>query len=570
MNHSAPPQETTQTTITRRDFLGLAGLTLVGTSLALQGTNQSWAATAAPGDGTIPTPGKRPNIVLITTDQERYPRHWPENWVLDNLPAHKRLMANGLTFRRFFCNAAMCSPSRATLFTGMHPAQHGVTRTLTHGGSESSTETPLDPATQTMGKMLRSAGYNVVYKGKWHISKHGDGSEPTTADVEALGFSDWVPTTMAGDAEVENFAGGCADWDRITADQAVNFLATQDSTTVEAAPFALFVGLGNPHDVLAYPRTYDTVDDETGCNNYADFDFERGISLPPTVGEDLSTKPTCQAESLNVYAVGLGPTPTPQLKRDYVNFYAALLQEVDKQVTRVLDAIPAALRNNTIVIYTSDHGEMGMSHGGLRQKMFNIYEETVNIPLIIHNPLLFTEPQTTDAYGSLIDLMPTVATLAQVPNKERWRFYGTSLTPVVDAPTSTVQNEILFTFDDKEIGQANGIPTNAQGEKLVTQPYYIRAIFANDADGEWKYARYFDPNGAAAEQYELYQLTDGDGKPVDPNEENNLANAASVAATGNAQFYLDKRGELAQRLAALEAMRLQPLSHTYLPVVQSS
>ena len=284
----------------------------------------------------------------------------------------------------------------------------------------------------------------------------------------------------------------------------------------------------------------------------------------------MSTKPACQAESLNVYAVGLGPTPTPQLKRDYVNFYAALLQEVDKQVTRVLDAIPAALRNNTIVIYTSDHGEMGMSHGGLRQKMFNMYEETVNIPLIIHNPLLFTEPQTTDAYGSLIDLMPTVATLAQVPNKERWRFYGTSLTPVVDAPTTSVQNEILFTFDDKEIGQANGIPTNAQGEKLVTQPYYIRAIFANDADGEWKYARYFDPDGAAAEQYELYQLTDGDGQPVDPNEENNLANAASVAATSSAQFYLDKRSELAQRLAALEATRLQPLSHTYLPVVQSS
>lgn len=86
-------------------------MTVVSTALALQGTQPSWAAAAAPGDGTIPTPGTRPNIILITTDQERYPRHWPENWVLDNLPAHKRLMANGLTFRRFFVTRPCVRPA---------------------------------------------------------------------------------------------------------------------------------------------------------------------------------------------------------------------------------------------------------------------------------------------------------------------------------------------------------------------------------------------------------------------------------------------------------------------------
>jgi arylsulfatase A-like enzyme len=553
--------------ISRREFLGIAGMTLVGTSLALtQATGQ--AAPNAPTDGTIPSPGSRPNIVFLITDQERYPRHWPDDWVAEHLPAHQRLMANGLTFRRFFCNAAMCSPSRATLFTGLHPAQHGVTRTLTVGGSESPTETPLAPGTQTIGKMLAATGYNVLYKGKWHISKHVDGSEPTAEDVAALGFSGWEPTTMANDAAVENFAGGCADWDRITADQAVTFLSGQSTETTAEQPFALFVGLGNPHDVLAYPRTFDTVDEVSGCDNYADFAFERGISLPPTVDEDLSTKPACQTDSLNLYAVGLGTLVSPAQKRNYANFYAALIEEVDKQVGRVLDAIPEELRDNTIVIYTSDHGEMGMAHGGLRQKMFNIYEETVNIPLIIHNPLLFAEGQTTDAYGSLIDLMPTITSFAQVPNKARWFYHGTDLTPVVDDPTREVQNEILFTFDDKEIGQADGIPTTPQGQKLVTQPYYIRAIFTKDKDGEWKYARYFDPNGVAAEEYEMYQLTDGAGRPVDPNETTNLAHDAAVFAGGNTQFYLDKRAELAERLAALEEERLQPLSALYLPVIQ--
>ncbi|MEZ4679122.1 MAG: sulfatase-like hydrolase/transferase [Caldilineaceae bacterium] len=559
---------TSEQHLSRRNFLGMAGMTLAGTALAVSQTGRTFHTATAQG-GTIPAPNIRPNIILIITDQERYPRHWPENWVLDNLPAHKRLMEHGLTFRRFFCNAAMCSPSRATLFTGMHPQQHGVTRTLTVGGTESPTETPLAPGVQTLGKMLADVGYHVAFKGKYHISKAANGGEPTATDAAALGFKEWEPTTMANDAAVENFAGGCADWDRVTADQAVTFLATQSAESTAAEPFALVVGLGNPHDVLAFPRLFDA-EDENGCTNYADFDFERGIDLPPTINEDLSTKPTCQTDSLNLYNVGLGVLTTPLQKRAYANFYAALIQEADKQVTRVLDAIPAAIRDHTIVIYTSDHGEMGMSHGGQRQKMFNVYEETVNVPLIIYNPLLFPQAQTTDAYGSLLDLMPTIASLARVPNRERWLFYGTDLTPLVDNPAQPVQSEILFTFDDKEVGQTNGIPTNPQGKKLVQHPYFIRAIFTQDSDGEWKYARYFDPSGVAAEQYEMYHLRDGNGQAVDPNEESNLAHEAKIMASDLADVYRDKRAELAERLATLEAERLQPLSHIYLPTIQQS
>ncbi len=556
----------TPSTLTRRDFLGAAGVALAGASLAFATPSRGQAQSGR--DGTIPTPGKRPNIILVITDQERYPQHWPTDWATNNLPAHNRLLSNGLSFRRFFCNAAMCSPSRATLFTGLYPAQHGVTRTLTVGGTESPEEPPLPLTIQTMGHMLASGGYHVAYRGKFHITKHADGGEPTAEDAAALGFAGWEPTTMANDAGVENFAGGCADWDRQATDQAVAFLSTQTAETTEQQPFALIVGLGNPHDVLAYPLTWDTVDQETGCSNYTGFDFDLGIDLPATVNEDLSTKPSCQAQSLNVYALGLGPVPLPQQKREYVNFYAGLIQQADIQVGRILDAIPAEVRDDTIVIYTSDHGEMGMAHGGLRQKMFNIYEETLNVPLIIHNPKLFPVPQTTDAYGSLIDLMPTLASFALLPDRDHWFFYGRDLTPIVDNPTNSVQNEILFTFDDDQIGQINGIPTTPQGEPLVAYPYYIRCILANDPDGQWKYARYFDPTGVEPEQYEMYQLRDGEGQPVDPNELENLAHEANAKSLS--KKYIDKRAELAQRLAALEAERLQPLSHNYLPLVQTS
>src|ERR671924_1655572 len=69
---------------------------------------------------------KKPNVLLIITDQEREVMHWPDGWAEANLPARRRLMANGLQFTRAQCNTAACSSSRATFLTGLYPAQHGV------------------------------------------------------------------------------------------------------------------------------------------------------------------------------------------------------------------------------------------------------------------------------------------------------------------------------------------------------------------------------------------------------------------------------------------------------------
>jgi choline-sulfatase len=242
---------------------------------------------------------------------------------------------------------------------------------------------------------------------------------------------------------------------------------------------------------------------------------------------------------------------------------------VDSHVGALLDAIPAEIRENTIVIYTSDHGEMGMAHGGMRQKAFQMYEETVNVPLIIHNPVLFPTAQTTDAYAALIDLMPTLATLAAVPHREAYTFYGTDLTPLLVAPTTTVQNEILFTFDDIWAANPNGTLIHPiTGEEIPRAPKNIRAISTQDNDGEWKYARYFDPAGVEPSQFEMYHLRNGLGLPVDPFELDNLAHESS--SDYNDPMIAAKRDQLAQRLAALETQRLQPLRpRGYLPLIQA-
>lgn len=464
----------------------------------------------------------RPNIVLFITDQERKPMHWPKDWAARNLPNRQRLVNHGLSFENAFCAAAMCSPSRSTFFTGKYPAEHGVVSTLTEGGRISPTEPTLPVNEQNMAKLLRSAGYRVHYRGKWHMSKGADGGDPTPTDVAKYGFDGWKSPDFGGDTKPEHFGGGCADHDGTVTAQAIRFL--ENEAEASDSPFALIVSLANPHDILSYPNSWNQRMGD--CDNYGSASpkaFRQGIGLPPSFSEHLllNHKPSAQVQSQALLAVGLGLLPTPQQAKNYANFYAYLHKVVDENLGEVLDALDAkpAVRDRTVVVRISDHGEMGMSHGGLRQKTFNAYEETLRVPLIISNPVMFPQAASTTALASLVDLMPTLASLAAVPNPGKFTFRGADLTPVIsDAvswpanPTAQVQDSVLFTFDDQNCATPNG-------QFIVQQPNHIRAI----RDKRWKYAVYFDPSGRARAQRELYDLRN------DPNELKNLADPGNPA-----------------------------------------
>ncbi|MFC3241494.1 sulfatase-like hydrolase/transferase [Gordonia humi] len=301
--------------------------------------------------------------------------------------------------------------------------------------------------------------------------------------------------------------------------QALDFLTNQ---APGGGPFALIVSLANPHDILSFPKTWD---EKVGdCDNYgsvAPTAFSQGIDLPGTYKENLRAnhKPSAQVQLKLLLAGGLGPLPTEHDARNYVNFYAYLHKIVDAHLGRILDAIDAdeRLRRDTVVFRISDHGEMGMSHGGLRQKAFNAYEETLRVPLIVSNPTMFPAPARTGALASLVDLVPTMAALAEVPNRGSYGFRGADLTPVIadavahpSSPSASVQDSVMFTFDDVNAAAADG-------QKVVREPNHIRAI----RDTRWKYAVYFDPAGKARAQRELYDLRS------DPDERRNLADPAA-------------------------------------------
>ena len=145
-----------------------------------------------------------------------------------------------------------------------------------------------------------------------------------------------------------------------------------------------------------------------------------------------------------------------------------------------------------MIFRCADHGEMGLSHGGLRQKAFNAYEETINVPLVVSSPAMFAEPRTTAALASLVDVLPTMLGLAGVEPPAGLR--GHDLRPVLDDPAASVRDSVVFTFDDHQAGTAM--------QEAPGQPNRLRAI----RTATHKYVRYHDPSGEAAPEYELYDL----------------------------------------------------------------
>ena len=489
--------------------------------------------------------GQQPDIVIFITDQQRATQQFPAGWEEENLPNLTFLKKNGFSFDRAFCNPCMCSPSRATLLTGTYPAQHGVTQTLTELGNYSPAEGQLDNTMPNIMNMLQGEGYDVQYRGKWHLSKGTTTYATLTAsDIALYGAMGWNPPDSGEDMDPLNFGGGYANHDARYVKEAIDYLRGVKAKRANGnkQPFCLILSLVNPHDVLAYPKT-------AGSYGYFPDNWAgRTIGIPESSNEDLlrNKKPIAQFETLEIQNAGLGPLPTDNDKLNYLNFYGYLLSKVDTELSYVTKELYAedengsCLANSTVIIQTSDHGEMGLTHGGLRQKMFNAYEETIRIPLVMSNPILFAgdQPQHTMKLASLVDVMPTIIDIANVsapPSGLR----GVSLLPLMKEGTP-VQESILFAFDDTKAGLNNKA-------SMVKAANRVRCIRTE----EWKFNYYFDAMGAYIDQFELYDLIN------DPHEMNNLAYDAT---------YQQKREELALQLKQLEREKL--LTHT--PIISKN
>lgn len=613
-------REAESLSIDRRRFLKMVGG--AGALTATHGMLNFWPNQAQAQEYEEAMQQRR-NIIIFTTDQQQELRWFPEGWEAENMPGLTRLRGKGVSFRRAYTNTAMCTPARTTLFTGVYPAQHKSVDTLSEGMSQSEEEHQLDPSLPNIGTVFASAGYDVVWKGKWHLSKGVElpDGDYTSDDIARYGMNGWNSPDAGGDAKLPNYGGGSINndgrffdghtWQDPVGDPSdPDYMFTQADGPINAQfeqnsamaflrekienpggnPFCLIICLINPHDVLGVPGvslanggngTYiegGYYAREDGTSPWIEQSGSLEIQLPPTKEEhlNLNHKPDCQANFLAVSAIGLGPVVTDAKKREYINFYGNLMKLVDRYLVQMLDLLDGddpsvdplkaqELRDKSWVIFASDHGDMAMAHGGLRQKSFQIYEENANIPLIWSNPVDFPTGQDCHELVSHIDFMPTLCAMTGI-DTESYDFRGVDYSSLIENPNGpAVQDSILFTFDDIWSGQdASGSPNG-----IVTAPNRLRALIEKD----YKYVYYFDGLGVATPQDEFYDLRSNTAGGTDTDISTGLGTTGKAVEYTNysqwaesqrhspiaPQGIIDKRTQMEADLQTAMDEELQPL-----------
>ncbi|MFB6862910.1 sulfatase-like hydrolase/transferase [Streptomyces virginiae] len=377
---------------------------------------------------------ERPNILLIVTDEERFSLPRPPGF---SLPGRERIAARGTTFERYYTASAQCSSARSVIYTGQH-----LPITEIYDNDNMPYIRPLDPGLGTLGTMLRSAGYYTSYQGKWHLSNcyvTAENPGPTTDALEPYGFSefnDW------GDIDGGAWAG--LKLDPVIAGQAVRWLRNRAPVVSRDQPWFMAVNFVNPHDIMSFdyggrtqvqlpPGLAHAVVTRAAANipvYQRRWDFE----LPVSLHDDLTGAAPAVREYARMLDTVFGPVADDRHWYDGLNFYLNAIRDVDRSVEFVLDALEASGQaDRTVVVFTSDHGELAGSHG-LRQKGNLAYDENFHVPFVIAHPDLAGGART-EALASSVDIAPTLLEIAGLDAAEAATRHpalkGHSLMPVL-------------------------------------------------------------------------------------------------------------------------------------------
>lgn len=482
---------------------------------------------------------KRPNILFIIVDEERFPTVYEteaiKEWRVKNLKTQELLRKNGMTFTNHYIGSTACSPSRATLFTGQYPSLHGVTQTT--GVAKGAFDPDvfwLDHSTvPTLGEYFRTAGYQTYWKGKWHLSDE-DILIPGTHDAlpsyntktgvpnsaqEAIyekanrlshyGFDGWIgpephgsnPRNSASSAGV-----GISGRDEVYANEVVDLIHSleKNANSPNDQPWLIVSSFVNPHDITLLGLF-------TRFN--PSYNFEIDPTLPfvppaPTANENLLTKPSVQLSYRDIYQQALQPTFDSLL---YRQLYYSLQKKVDDEMYKVFQALQSSIfYEDTIIIFTADHGSLVGAHGGLFQKWHNAYEESLHVPLIIHSPKL-SIPRETDIITSHLDIIPTLLGLANInavdaqkelkkSHSEVHPLVGRDFSPLINGKNNfpRANEPIYFMTDDEFTKGLSQFTVTGKPYESVIQPNHLETVILKLPTGKekteevWKLTRYFD------------------------------------------------------------------------------
>ena len=435
----------------------------------------------------------RPNIVFILTDQQRYDTIAALGFDHVITPNLDRLAARGTVFENMYITAPSCAPSRASLFSGVYPHTNRVFRND-------------EPWNYCWVKDLAESGYRTVNVGKMHtmpvegpfgfherhVVENKDRDHPSlpfyldnwdkayflrglpkpsrVSQRKRSDYDELLGAWVWEDDEIlhpDVFVGQMARWwlDRYTGDE----------------PFFLQVGLPGPHPPYDPTREY--------LDMYADKE------MPAPIPPDTEIQPEAMQElrkfHLGEDADGIvhleNPTPE-QSSRQRAHYYANVTM-IDKQVGDILDALEQrGVADNTIIIFTSDHGDCLGDHG--HSQKWNMYESTVNVPALVSWPGQIPEGKCVEDLVALFDFGPTILEYAGIKPPD-W-MEAKSLKPYFDGSGDTARQRVYAEHSN---------------DALLTGTRFMTMI----RDGSLKLVHFVD-----SENGQLFDLEN------DPNELNNL------------------------------------------------
>ena len=421
----------------------------------------------------------RPNILLITSDQQ----HWTTLGFLNpqiHTPNLDRLARAGTHFSRAYCPNPTCTPTRASIITGQYPAWHGAWTLGTH----------LRPDTPTVGEQLSQSGYHTALVGKAHFQALNSTEEYPSLEVQPTlrqldfwrnfsgpwyGFQNVEVARMhADEAHAGSHYGAWLEdkglnhwqdyfqsyppdaahaprtgaWDLPEEFHYNAWTSERTIAQIDAAgdnPFWLWSSFHDPHPPYLVPEPWASLYDpnvmEIGTLLEGELD-----AMPPHFALTQQQKPDFSPyheSGFGIHGMHSHLVDEDELRRDMAIYYG-MVSFMDAHIGRILDALDErGLSENTLIVFTSDHGHFLGQHGLTAKGPFH-YEDAINVPFLVRWPGQVLADGHSEALQSLVDLAPTFLEAAQLPVPGRMQ--GVNQLPVWRGEKASARDNAMVEF----------------------------------------------------------------------------------------------------------------------------
>ncbi len=425
-----------------------------------------------------------PNVILIFTDQQHVNMMSAAGNPYVHTPNMDRLAQRGVLFKNSYCTSPVCAPARSSIISGRMPHETGV---------EWNGDT-MQSEVKNVGEIFREAGYETVWGGKWHLPESYP-QRPAARQKSIRGF-DLLPF-MAPNPD--NWMLG-SETDPALTIAVVNYLKNR----IADKPLFLAVSYHNPHDICFYARKdgWVSTNDSTLEIRYYDFEYQlpQVVATHPSAFPDLPPLPEnhdidpdepafITDKRLYHKEYGLETHLAhhefgEEEWRGYLNAYHELTELVDVEIGKVLDALEeTGLDQNTIIVFTSDHGDGASAHQWAAK--LSLYQESATVPLIISFPGHIVGGKINGEHlVSQIDIVPTLCDYAGIETDVT--FTGSTLRPILEDGQANWRNYIVVELADYK-------PDRSRKGRMVRSARYKYNIFSSGARNEQLFDLQNDP-----------------------------------------------------------------------------